>query len=128
MAEKIANRTKHPFSGKAAFFLVETSISNISRLKINLSLFYPNADDSEIRYCRYLLFYGMEACSVKYLFYGTNSRDANISLLHTPIRFLSRLSLSQEGKSLYTALARLENLSNGTPYARSVVFILLYRL
>ena len=64
-------------------------------------------------------------CSVKYLFYGTTSYGVNISLLHTPIRFLSKLSISQEGKSLYTALAQLENLCNGTPYARSVVCILL---
>ena len=33
---------KNPYSDKASFFLVETSISTISRLQIDLSLFYPN--------------------------------------------------------------------------------------
>ena len=48
MAEKIDNQTNNPFLGKASFFLVETSISTISRLQIDLSLFYANAENSEI--------------------------------------------------------------------------------
>ena len=38
---------KNPYSGKA---LVITSISTISHLQIELSLFYPNAENIEIRY------------------------------------------------------------------------------
>ena len=41
---------KNPYSDKASFFLVETSISTISRLQVDLSLFYPNAENGEIRY------------------------------------------------------------------------------
>ena len=41
---------KNPYSDKASFFLIETSISTISRLQIELSLFYPNAENGEIRY------------------------------------------------------------------------------
>ena len=40
---------KNPFSGKASFFLVETSISTISRLQIDLSLSYPYAENGEKR-------------------------------------------------------------------------------
>ena len=50
MAEKITNRNKNPYSDKASFFLVKTSISTISRLQIDLSLFYRNAENGEIRY------------------------------------------------------------------------------
>ena len=41
---------KNPYSDKASFFLVKTSISTISRLQIDLSLFYPNAENGEIWY------------------------------------------------------------------------------
>ena len=41
---------KNLYSDKASFFLVETSISTISRLQIDLSLFYPNAENGEIWY------------------------------------------------------------------------------
>ena len=41
---------KNPYSDKASLFLVKTSISTISRLQIDLSLFYPNAENGEIRY------------------------------------------------------------------------------
>ena len=44
---------KNPYSDKASFFLVKTSISTISRLQIDLSLFYPNAENGEIRYKLY---------------------------------------------------------------------------
>ena len=41
---------KNPYSDRASFFLVETSISTMSRLQIyRLSLFYPNAENGEIR-------------------------------------------------------------------------------
>ena len=50
MAEKSLIGIKNPYSDKASFFLVETSISTISRLQINLSLFCPNAENGEIRY------------------------------------------------------------------------------
>ena len=49
VAEKITNRNKNPYSDKASFFLVKTSISTISRLQIELSLFYPNAENGEIQ-------------------------------------------------------------------------------
>ena len=41
---------KNLYSDKASFFLVETSISTISRLQIDLSVFYPNAENGEIQY------------------------------------------------------------------------------
>ena len=41
---------KNLYSDEASFFLVETLISTISRLQIDLSLFYPNAENGEIRY------------------------------------------------------------------------------
>ena len=50
MAEKSLIGIKNLYSDKASFFLVETSISTISRLQIDLSLFYPNAENGEIRY------------------------------------------------------------------------------
>ena len=50
MAEKITNRNKNPYLDKASFFLVENSISTISRFQIDLSLFYYNAENGEIWY------------------------------------------------------------------------------
>ena len=50
MAEKITIGIKNLYSDKASFFLVETSISTISHLHIDLSLFYPNAENGEIQY------------------------------------------------------------------------------
>ena len=41
---------KNPYSDKVSFFLIETSISTISRLQIDLSLFYYNAENGEIWY------------------------------------------------------------------------------
>ena len=40
----------NPYSDKASFFLVKTLISTISRLQIDLSLFYPNEENGKIRY------------------------------------------------------------------------------
>ena len=48
MAKKITNQNKN--SDKALFFPVETSISTMSNLHIDLSLFYPNVDNGEIQY------------------------------------------------------------------------------
>ena len=35
---------------QASFFLAKTSIPTVSRLQIDLSLFYPNVENDEIRY------------------------------------------------------------------------------
>ena len=50
MAKKSLIGIKIPYSGKASFFLVETSISTISCVQIELSLFYSTVENGEIWY------------------------------------------------------------------------------